>query len=482
MTEHELTAIHTRRSFLSDCAGGIGAIALWHLLAGEGYGAERELPDVRPLAAKTPHFQPRAKSVIFLFMEGGPSQVDLFDAKPELRKWDGQPLPESMREGLRFAFIKPTARIWASQRKFARHGQAGTEISDWLPHLAGCADDICVVRSMVSDQFNHHPGQLLMHCGSPLVGRPSMGSWALYGLGSESQDLPGFVALQSGPRGGSGSSGLFSSGFLPSQYQGVPFSAGGEPIAYLRSPGGFDSTEQRARLDAIRSLNQQRYLKTGDREIAARIASYELAFRMQSAAPELLDLSKESAETLALYGADKEPTKAFATNCLLARRLVERGVRFVLVSHATWDDHSGLLEGHRKNCEITDQPSAALILDLKRRGLLKDTLVIWGGEFGRTPLVQTLSPGQDSAMGRDHHPDAFTMWLAGGGIRPGITIGRSDDLGMKVVEDRVDVHDLHATILYCLGIEHTRLTYRYQGREFRLTDVAGRVVQKMLRA
>ena len=478
MTDRELTAIQTRRGFLRNCACGIGSMALWHLLARDGLAAE--LPDVRPLAPRKPHFQPKAKSVIFLFMEGGPSQVDLFDCKPALSKWDGQPLPESMREGLRFAFIKPTARVWASPRKFAKHGQAGTEVSDWLPHLARCTDDICVVRSMVSDQFNHHPGQLLMHCGSPLVGRPAMGSWALYGLGSESQDLPGFVALQSGPRGGSSSSGLFSSGFLPSEYQGVPFSSGGEPIAYLRSPEGFDVTEQRARLDTIRSLNQQRYLKTGDHEIAARIASYELAFRMQSAAPELLDLSKESAETLALYGADKEPTKAFATNCLLARRLVERGVRFVLVSHATWDDHSGLLEGHRKNCEITDQPSAGLILDLKQRGLLKDTLVVWGGEFGRTPLVQTLNPGQESAMGRDHHPDAFTMWLAGGGIKPGITIGRTDDLGMKVIEDRVEVHDLHATILQCLGIEHTRLTYRHQGREFRLTDVAGTVVQKML--
>ncbi len=457
--------IHTRRSFLNECAGGIGAIALWHLLAHDGYA--------RPVTSK-------AKSVIFLFMEGGPSQIDLFDSKPEMRKWDGQPLPDSMREGLRFAFIKPTAKVWASTRTFARHGQSGMEISDWLPHLAGCGDDICVVRSMFSDQFNHHPGQLLMHCGSPLVGRPSMGSWALYGLGSESQNLPGFVALQSGPRGGSSSSGLFSSGFLPSQYQGVPFSSSGEPIAYLDSPDGFDSIEQRARLDTIRALNERRQLKTGDREIAARIAAYELAFRMQSAAPELLDLSKESSETLALYGADKEPTKAFATNCLLARRLVERGVRFVLVSHATWDDHSGLLAGHKKNCEITDRPSAALILDLKRRGLLKDTLVIWGGEFGRTPLAQTLNPGQESALGRDHHPDAFTMWLAGGGIKPGVTVGRTDDLGMRVLEDRVHVHDLHATILHCLGIEHTRLTYRYQGREFRLTDVAGNVVRKMI--
>jgi hypothetical protein len=480
MMPGESTAIHTRRRFFSECAGGIGAIALWHLFARDAYAADPKLPGPRPLAPRQAHFPPKARNVIFLFMEGGPSQIDLFDPKPQMRKYDGQPLPESMREGLRFAFIKPTARIWASRRTFARHGQTGTEISDWLPHLARRADDLCVVRSMFSEQFNHHPGQLLMHCGSPLVGRPSMGSWALYGLGSESQDLPGFVVLQSGPRGGSGSSGLFSSGFLPSQYQGVPFSSSGEPIAYLGRPEGVDAAEQRARLDAIRSLNEQRYLKTGDREIAARIAAYELAFRMQSAAPELLDLSKESAETLEMYGANQEPTRTFGTNCLLARRLVERGVRFVLVSHATWDDHSGLLAGHKKNCETTDQPAAALVLDLKRRGLLDETLVIWGGEFGRTPLAQTLNPGQESAMGRDHHPDAFTMWLAGGGIRPGITVGRTDDLGLRVVEDRVHVHDLHATILHCLGIEHTRLIYRYQGREFRLTDVGGTVVRKML--
>jgi hypothetical protein len=460
-----------RRTFLSECAGGIGALALWNLLARDGYAA-----------ANGPHFEPTAKSVIFLFMEGGPSQVDLFDPKPALQKWNGQSLPESMREGLRFAFIKPTSKIWASNRPFRPHGQSGIEMSDWLPHLSKCADDLCVVRSMYSEQFNHHPGQLLMHCGSPLVGRPSMGSWLLYGLGTESQDLPGFVVLQSGPRGGSSSTGLFSSGFLPSQYQGVPFASTGEPIAYLSSAPGVDAAEQRARLDAIRALNQHHFAKTGDAEIEARIASYELAFRMQSAAPELLDLSKESAETLSLYGADREPTRQFAKNCILARRMVERGVRCLVVMHSTWDDHSSLVSGHTKNCEITDQPSAALIQDLKRRGLLDQTLVVWGGEFGRTPLAQTLNPGQESALGRDHHPDAFTMWLAGGGIKPGTVIGRTDDLGMKVVEDRVHVHDLHATMLHCLGVDHKRLTFRHQGRDFRLTDVAGTVVRKMLRA
>lgn len=460
-----------RRRFLSTWAHGFGSIALWHLLACEGSAA---------ISQKGPHFRPRARNVIFLFMEGGPSQIDLFDPKPELTRLDGQPLPPSLRDGLRFAFIKPTAKVWASRRPFRKHGQSGIEMSDWLPHLSQCADDLCLVRGMFSEQFNHHPGQLLMHCGSPIVGRPSMGSWLLYGLGSESQNLPGFVVLQSGPRGGSSSTGLFASGFLPSEYQGVPFAAGSEPISYLKNPQGVDAAEQRARLNLIGALNKQHQSQTGDAEIAARIASYELAFRMQSAAPELLDLSQESPATLAMYGADKQPTKQFATNCLLARRMVERGVRFVLVSHATWDDHGSLLSGHKKNCETTDQPTAALLLDLKRRGLLDDTIVVWGGEFGRTPLAQTLNPGQESAMGRDHHPDAFTMWLAGGGIKPATVVGRTDDLGMKVVEDRVHVHDLHATLLHCLGIDHKRLTWRHQGRDFRLTDVAGNVIDKML--
>lgn len=456
----------TRRRFFLDSAAGLGTIALAQLFRADAQ-------------AREPHFTPRAKSIIFLFMEGGPSQVDLFDPKPQLQRLDGSPLPESLREGLRFAFIKPTAKVWASRRPFAKHGQSGMEFSDWLPHLSTCADDLCMVRSMYSDQFNHHPGQLLMHCGSPLVGRPSMGSWLLYGLGSESQSLPGFVVLTSG-RGSSSSSGLFSSGFLPSLYSGVPFASTGEAIPYLSNPQGVSREEQRARIDGIRTLNEFHRNDIGDPEIASRIASYELAFRMQAAAPELLDLSKESPETLAMYGADKEPTRAFASNCLLARRMVERGVRCVLVSHATWDDHSSLTSGHEKNCRVTDQPSAALIRDLKQRGLLKDTIVVWGGEFGRTPLAQTLRPDREADTGRDHHPDAFTMLLAGGGIRGGQTFGRTDDLGMRVVEDRVEVHDLHATLLHCLGLDHKRLTFRHQGRDFRLTDVAGHVVQKIL--
>jgi len=457
----------TRRAFLSSHACGIGSMALWSLLA-------------RDARAATTHHPARARRVIFLFMEGGPSQLDLLDPKPEMAKWDGQPLPESMRGHLRFAFIKPTAKVWASRRPFRRHGRAGIEISDWLPNLARVADQLCVVRSMFSDQFNHHPGQLLMHCGTPMPGRPSMGAWLQYGLGSESDNLPGFVVLNSGGRGGSSSSGLHTSGFLPSQYQGVPFAPGPEPVAYLANPAGRSREEQRARLDAMRAINEERLAETGDEQIASRIASYELAFRMQAAAPELLDLSSETAATRARYGLDKEATRDFGANCLLARRMVERGVRFVLVSHTSWDDHGNLVSGHSRSCAATDQPCAALVEDLRQRGLLEDTLVIWGGEFGRTPLAQTLDPGREEALGRDHHPDAFTMWLAGGGVRAGQVVGRTDDLGLSVVEDKVHVHDLHATILHLLGIDHTRLTWRHQGRDFRLTDVAGTVVAKIV--
>jgi hypothetical protein len=464
-----------RRDVLRDTACGIGIMALSQLLSRDANAA----PVDNPLAAKPGHFPARAKNVIFLFMEGGPSQLDLFDPKPDLAKLDGAPLPESMQKGLRFAFIKPTAKVWASRRPFRQYGASGMSFSDWLPNLASCADDLCMVRSLYSDQFNHHPGQLLLHCGSPLVGRPSMGSWLLYGLGSESQNFPGFVVLSSG-RGSSSSSGLFSNGFLPSVYQGVPFSSTGDPIPYLSNPQGMAREDQRARIDLIRSLNDFRRQETGDKEIASRIAAYELAFRMQTAAPELLDFASESPSTLEAYGVNKEPTSAFAQNCLMARRLVERGVRFVLVSHASWDDHASLESGHKKNCEMTDKPSAALIRDLKQRGMLKDTIVVWGGEFGRTPLSQTTAPGHEDQTGRDHHPDAFTMLLAGGGIKPGLTIGKTDDLGMKVVEDKVHIHDLHATILHCLGLNHLQLTYRHQGRDFRLTDVAGEVVQKML--
>ncbi len=469
--------IRTRRDFFRNCAGGIGTVALASLLERDGYGAN-VAPSTNPLAPKTPMFAPKAKNVIFMFMEGGPSQLDLFDPKPELAKWNGKPLPSSLTKDLQLAFIKPTAAVFASPREFAPCGQSGMEISDWMPHLREVADDICLVRSMHTDAFNHHPGQLLLFSGTTQVGRPTIGAWVVYGLGSESQNLPGFVVLSSGA-GTSGGAGNFSSGFLPSTYQGTIFRGSGEPILYLSNPPGITRERQRADLDALRDLNEQHLEKTHDREIAARINSYELAFRMQMAAPELLDFSKESPETLEMYGVNKEPTKPYATNCLLARRLVERGTRFVMLMHASWDDHTELNKKLKKNCDICDQPAAALIKDLKQRGLLDSTLVVWGGEFGRTPMTENRNPSDVTNAGRDHHPVAYSMWMAGGGIAAGKVVGKTDDLCFHITEDPIHVHDLQASILNRLGMDHTRLTYRYMGRDFRLTDVEGNVVKKL---
>src|SRR5438270_7692403 len=418
--------IQSRRKFFGSCAGGIGTIALANLLASDSYSATGPL-NTNPLAPKPPMFAPRAKNVIFLFMEGGPSQMDLFDPKPELEKWNGKSLPASLTKDLQLAFIKPTAAVLASPRKFTPQGKSGMLISDYLPHLGEVADDICLVRSMHTDAFNHHPGQLLLFSGSTQVGRPTLGAWVVYGLGSESKDLPGFVVLSSGA-GTSGGAGNFSSGFMPSTYQGTIFRGSGEPILYLSNPPGITRERQRSDLDALRDLNEQHLEKTGDREIASRINSYELAFRMQMAAPELLDFSKESPATLEMYGVNKEPTKPFATNCLLARRLVERGTRFVMLMHASWDDHTELNKKLKQNCDITDQPAAALIKDLKQRGLLDSTLVVWGGEFGRTPMSEIRKPEDAASAGRDHHPVAYSMWMAGGGIKTGQVVGKTDEL------------------------------------------------------
>src|SRR5579885_1162469 len=476
MNFEDFRRIQTRRSFFRDCAGGIGTIALAQLLEREGRAAS---PSVNPLAPKKPHFPGKAKNVIVMFMEGGPSQLDLFDPKPELKKWDGKPLPLSMTKNLRLAFTKPTAAVLASPRTFQPYGQSGIEFSDFIPHTASCADDICLVRSMYTDAFNHHPGQLLLFSGSIQFRRPTMGAWVLYGLGSESQNLPGFVVLSSGV-GTSGGTSNWSSGFLPSTYQGVVFRSSGDPVLYLSNPSGITREMQRASLDVLKDLNEEHYAATGDLEIASRISSYELAFRMQAAAPELLDFSKESPETLEMYGVNRENSRQFATNCLLARRMVERGVRFVMLTHASWDDHTDLNRKLKKNCDIADQPTAALIRDLKQRGLLENTLVVWGGEFGRTPIVEIRDPRDAHNAGRDHHPLAYSHFLAGGGIKGGQVIGKTDDLCLNIVEDKIHVHDLQATLLHCLGLDHTRLTYQYMGREFRLTDVAGNVVQKML--
>jgi len=476
MDRQEFRRIQTRRSFFRECAGGVGVMALAQLLDREGRAAA---PGVNPLAPKKPHFAPKAKNVIFMFMEGGPSQLDLFDPKPELEKWSGKPLPPSMTKDLRLAFTKPNAAVLASPRTFQPYGQSGIQFSDWLPHIGSCADDLCLVRSMYTDAFNHHPGQLLLFGGSIQVGRPTMGAWVLYGLGSESQDLPGFVVLGSGV-GTSGGASNWSSGFLPSTYQGVVLRSSGDPVLYLSNPPGLTRDMQRAGLDALKDLNEQHYAQTGDLEIASRISSYELAFRMQMAAPELLDFSKESPETLEMYGVNDPTRKQFATNCLLARRMVERGVRFVMLNHASWDDHTELNRKLKEHCDTCDKPTAALIRDLKQRGLLDSTLVVWGGEFGRTPMVEIRDPRNLASFGRDHHPVAYSMFLAGGGIKGGQVIGKTDDLCMNITEDKVHVHDLQATLLHCLGLEHTRLTYHHMGRDFRLTDVAGNLVPKML--
>ena len=421
------------------------------------------------------------RNVIFLFMAGAPSQLDLFESKPAMRKHAGERVPESLLEGLDDTLIRSTARVLPSPRQFGRFGNCGMEFSDFLPHTAACADDLCQVRSMATDVSNHHPAQLFMNCGAPMFGLPSMGSWVTYGLGSESRDLPGFIVLlSSSGLGLDGGSSLWSSGFLSSNYRGVTFRREGDPVLHLSSPALFSRASQRARVQAINDLNRERLASTGDREIAARIASYELAFRMQAAAPGLLDFAGESATTRTLYGLDDETTRPFGTNCLLARRMVERGVRFVQLYHTNWDDHSDLNRNLSKNCRMTDQPAAALIQDLKQRGLLDETLVIWGGEFGRTPMAEVRRGSTPGKEGRDHHPFAFSYWLAGGGIRPGNVVGRTDDFGYHVVEDRVHVHDLQATILHLLGLDHTRLTYRHQGRDFRLTDIGGSVVEKLL--
>src|SRR5580700_8827772 len=460
----------TRRWFLKDCAVGLGALAL-HTLVGETASAAPQTTD--PLAPRSPHFPPRAKRVIYLFMAGAPSHLELFDYKPQLAKFDGTLPPPELLQGYRAAFINPNSKLLGPKFKFRRYGKTDTEMSELLPFLGEIVDDVAIVKSMVTDAFNHAPGQLLMNTGTMQFGRPSMGSWTLYGLGSDTRDLPGFVVFSSGAKGPSGGDSCWGSGFLPTVYQGVEFRSGGDPVLYLSNPAGVDRELQRDSLDAVKQLNQMRLDVTGDPEVATRINSFEMAFRMQAVAPDLMDIAKESKETLDLYGA--EPGKAsFANNCLLARRLVEKGARFVQLYHEAWDQHSNLIKDLRKNCLATDRAAAALIKDLKRRGLLDETLVVWGGEFGRTPMVQG---GSD---GRDHHPNAFTMWMAGGGIKAGARIGETDELGFNVVRDRVHVHDLHATMLKLMGFDHTRLTYKFQGRNFRLTDVSGEAVESLI--
>jgi hypothetical protein len=467
----------TRRHFFHDCGLGIGKIALAGLLAESLPAAARAALPSSPLAPKPPHFPGRAKAVIQLFMAGAPSQLEMFDHKPKLAEIAGKPIPPSVIGGQRYAFIRPDAAVLGPQFTFARHGQSGAEMSDVLEHLPQVADDIAIVRSCRTDQFNHAPAQIFMNCGFAQPGRPCIGSWATYGLGSESRDLPAFVVMSTGS-GISGGAANWSSGFLPSLYTGTRFRNAGAPILNVDSPAGADGRLAADTLDLVAELNRRRLARDGDPEIATRIAAYEMAHRLQTSAPELMNLADETPETLALYGCT--PGEAsFARACLVARRLVERGVRFITIYHEGWDAHSGVAGNVKDNCRKTDRGSAALVLDLKRRGLLDETLVVWGGEFGRTPMVEA-SAVLGRSQGRDHHPNAFTMWLAGGGIKGGVTYGETDELGFHVARDEVHVHDLQATILHCLGLDHERLTYRYQGRDFRLTDVHGHVVQGIM--
>jgi len=470
----------TRRHFFGRCGLGIGSMALASL-GGEGRLAPAAAGG-NPPTSRPGHFPPKAKSVIYLFMAGGPSQFELFDHKPKLREYHGQPIPESFVAGKRFAFMntfsKERPRLLATRREFARHGKTEAWVSECLPHMAGVVDDLAFLRAVATEPINHAPAKLFANTGSQQFGRPSMGSWVTYGIGSEAEDLPGFVVLQSGPRGPRGGAVNWGNGLLPSTYQGVPLRNGAEPILDLASPPGIDEVRQRRALDAIRDLNAERLAATGDPEIAARIASYEMAYRMQASAPRLIDLAGESRATLDLYGA--EPGKpSFANNCLLARRLVERGVRFVQLYHTNWDHHGGpgedLGRDLDKVCLEVDRGCAALVRDLKSRGLLDSTLVVWGGEFGRTPMGEIREQ-----VGRNHHVDAYTMWMAGGGVRPGASLGTTDDFGFAPVEGRAHIHDVQATILHLLGLDHTRLTYRSQGRDFRLTDVEGQVLNQIL--
>jgi uncharacterized protein (DUF1501 family) len=467
----------TRRHFFSDCGIGVGKIALAGLLSGALRQPARAGWPASPLAPRPPHFPGKAKAVIQLFMAGAPSQLELFDHKPKLAEIEGRPIPPEVIGSQRYAFIRPDAAVLGPRYRFARHGQSGAEISEMLPQLATVVDEIAIVKSCRTDQFNHAPAQIFMNCGFAQPGRPSMGSWVTYGLGSESDELPAFVVMSTGS-GISGGSANWSSGFLPSVYTGTRFRNAGPPILNVASPQGADRQLAAETLGLVSAVNRRRLAADGDPEIATRIAAYEMAHRLQTSAPELMNLADETPETLALYGCD--PAKAsFARACLVARRLVERGVRFVTIYHEGWDAHSDVAGNVKNNCGATDRGSAALVADLKRRGMLDETLVVWGGEFGRTPMVES-SAVLGRSMGRDHHPNAFTMWLAGGGIKGGVTYGETDELGFHIARDEVHVHDLQATILHCLGLDHERLTYRYQGRDFRLTDVHGHVVNGIL--
>jgi hypothetical protein len=477
----EILKYRTRRQFFRDCGVGLGTIGLASILNQRLFAADKEEPE-NLLAPRKPHFAAKAKNVIYLHMAGSPSTLDLFDYKPKLQELNGKPCPESYIRGQQFAFIKGTPKLLGTPHKFSKHGQSGQEMSSLLPHLAKVADDLCIVKSMFTDQFNHAPAQLFVHTGSPRLGRPGMGAWVSYGLGTENKDLPSFVVLVSGTAAPDGGASLWGSGFLPTIHQGVQMRSQGDPVMFLSNPAGMDANDRRRSLDTLKTLNQLHRDDVGDPEITTRIAQYEMAYKMQTSVPEVMDIAKEPKEVHELYGT-KPGQKAFSNNCLLARRLVESGVRFVQLYHWGWDHHGESQAGDIRHglvdrCKETDQPVAALVADLKRRGLLDHTLVVWGGEFGRTPMNEERDGSK--WLGRDHHQHTFTLWMAGGGVKAGYTHGETDDLGYHVAEDGVHVHDLQATILQLLGLNHEKLTYRFQGRDYRLTDVHGSVVKKLL--
>ena len=471
----------TRRHFLSQSACGVGAIALGSLLKPGLFAAETA--SANPLAPRKPHFAGKAKRVIYLHLTGSPPHLDLFDYKPELVKRDGQDCPDAFLKGKRFAFTSGTPKLLGTRRTFTQHGKGGVWMSDAIPHLHSVADELCVIRSMTTDQFNHAPAELFVYTGSPRPGRPSIGSWVTYGLGTENQNLPGFVVLISSgvqPNGGKNS---FGNGFLPSVYQGVQCRSKGDPVLYASDPPGIDRDVRRMSLDTLRELNEMQARELGHPETQTRIAQYELAYRMQMSVPEVMDITKESAATIAAYGA-KPGDSSFANNCLLARRLVEQGVRYVQLFDWGWDFHGtnpgeDIRDGLTKKCATMDRPVAALLMDLRQRGLLDETLVVLGGEFGRTPFREGRTAKGD-ILGRDHFPDCYTMVVAGGGVKGGFTYGESDELGFSVAQDKVSIHDLQATLLHQLGFNHERLTYRFQGRDYRLTDVEGEVVKSIL--
>ncbi|MCU0341390.1 MAG: DUF1501 domain-containing protein [Spirosomaceae bacterium] len=477
---------NTRRHFLKQAVGGLGGIALGSLLGNCQNKSQTSLtdPDENPLSVKSPHFSPKAKRVLFLHMEGAPSQLELFDYKPELAKLDGQLCPQSLLDGKRFAFIKGVPKMLGPQAQFAQHGQSGAWISEYLPHFSTMADEVTFLKAMHTDEFNHAPAQLFMHSGTPRLGRPSMGAWVTYGLGSENQNLPGFVVLVSGSDPSAGKS-VWGSGFLPSVYQGVQCRTKGDPVLYIQNPAGIDDTLRRRSIEVINQINELEHQQVGDPEILTRIQQYELAYRMQAEVPETMNIADEPLWVQEMYGA-KPGESSFANNCLLARKLLEKGVRFVQLFDRRWDSHgtdegSGVNDGLRRNCQYIDKPLTALLKDLQQRGLLDDTLVVWGGEFGRTPMMENRAGDNNTPFkGRDHHIDAFTMWMAGGGVKQGYSHGETDEIGYYGVSGRTHVHDLQATILHLLGFDHEKFTYPFQGRNFRLTDVHGKVVREVI--